>query len=139
MGYFKNALNLKNVIVENRASIVKINKECNKKLLIFSFKDEINDLKKSNLGKILQGNNILELDVFAFDSNYNRLDSNDATTLFLYEELKKNNEISNLSLQSSSFNVTVNTSKDEYVNESFLVRNLNLMKKFEFSYSKAKI
>lgn len=84
------------------------------------------------MGKILQGNNILGLDVFAFDSNYNRLDSKEATTLFLYEELKKNNEISNLSLQSCSF--YANSSKEEYANDSFLVRTLKLIKLFKFTY-----
>jgi hypothetical protein len=34
---------------------------------------------------------LLGLDVIAYDSNYNRLNSSDATTIFLYEELKKNN------------------------------------------------
>ena len=74
MGYFKNLLNLKNVIVGNRASI-----------------DEIKDLKKQTASKILQGNSLLGLDVIAYDSNYNRLNTSDATTIFLYEELKKNN------------------------------------------------
>jgi hypothetical protein len=32
------------------------------------------------------------LDVIAFDSNYNRLDTFEASTMLLYEELKKNSE-----------------------------------------------
>jgi hypothetical protein len=73
MGYFKNLLNLKNVIVGNRSSI-----------------DEIRDLKKLTASKILQGNTLLGLDIIAYDSNYNRLDASEASTIFLYEELKKN-------------------------------------------------
>lgn len=63
---------------------------------------------------------MLGLDVVAFDSNYNRLHSTNATTLFLYEELKKNSEINNHTLQSCALNSI--TSKDEQVNDSFLVR-----------------
>lgn len=79
MGFFKNLLNLKNVIVGDRSSI-----------------DEIKDLKKQTASKILQGNSLLGLDVIAYDSNYNRLDTKEATTIFLYEELKKNNNINKL-------------------------------------------
>ena len=43
------------------------------------------------MGKILQANSLLGLDVIAYDSNYNRLDPSEATTMFLFDELKKNN------------------------------------------------
>ena len=33
---------------------------------------------------------LLGLDVIAYDLDYNRLDTSEATTIFLYEELKKN-------------------------------------------------
>jgi len=35
---------------------------------------------------------LLDLDVIAFDSNYNRLDSSEETTVHLFEELKKNSD-----------------------------------------------
>ncbi len=39
--------------------------------------------------------------MIAYDSNYNRLDATASTTVFLYEELKKNNNIKMLlSMQS---------------------------------------
>lgn len=53
-------------------------------------KDEIKDYKKSTANKILQGNSLLGLDVIAYDSNYNRLDTSEATTIFLFNELIKN-------------------------------------------------
>jgi hypothetical protein len=60
---------------------------------LFQFtKDEIKELKKSTVSKILQGNSLMGLDVIAFDSNYNRLDTSDTTTMLLFEELKKNSE-----------------------------------------------
>jgi hypothetical protein len=96
MGYFKNILNLKNVIVENRASI-----------------DEIKELKKSTISKILQGNSLLGLDVIAFDSNYNRLDTSEATTTLLYEELKKNSEIKGQSVRHANNSIQPSISIDE--------------------------
>lgn len=40
---------------------------------------------------------ILGLEVIAFDSNYNKLDPFETTTIVLYEELKKNSEFKNQS------------------------------------------
>lgn len=53
----------------------------------------------------------------AFDSNYNRLQSTDASTLFLYQELKKNSEITNQNLK----HFDSNTSKEEQATDSFFV------------------
>lgn len=76
MANFKNVVNVRNVILANRASI-----------------DEIKEHKRSNADKILRNNNMLGLDLIAFDSLYNRLDINNATTIDLYEELKSNNTL----------------------------------------------
>ncbi len=60
MGYFKNVLNLKNVIVDDRASIVRLQNffytEINDSLLLHISKDEVKELKKTTINKILQGN-----------------------------------------------------------------------------------
>lgn len=68
---------------------------------------------------------LLGLDVIAFDSNYNRLDSSDATTILLYEEIKKNSDYKNQSFQphiisQSSMPPTI---RDESLNETSLVIN----------------
>lgn len=79
-GYFKNLVYLRNTILANRASI-----------------DEIKDLKRTTTDKILQANNLLGLDVIAYDSStYNRLDSTKASTIYLYQELKKNSSVKSL-------------------------------------------
>ncbi len=54
------------------------------------WKDEIKDHKKSAIDKILQCNNLLGLDVMAYDSSYNLLDPLKASTIYLFNELKKN-------------------------------------------------
>jgi hypothetical protein len=79
-GYFKNLVYLRNTILASRASI-----------------DEIKDLKRTTTDKILQANNLLGLDVIAYDSStYNRLDSRKASTVYLYDELKKNSSVKSL-------------------------------------------
>lgn len=121
-GYFKNLYNLKNIIVENRASIVswiKHKKKIQLFLILFLLKDEIKDLKKSTISKILLGNSLLGLDVIAFDSNYNRLGSCETSTIFLYEELKKNSDLRNQSTQSHIISQS-SMLKDESLNESNL-------------------
>ena len=47
---------------------------------------------------------MLGLDIIAYDSNYNRLDTFETTTMFLYEELRKNNSFKMQLLQSFTNN-----------------------------------
>jgi hypothetical protein len=68
---------------------------------------------------------LLELDVIAFDSNYNRLDISDTATIVLYNELKRNSELkSNIALQSHLINTShlATNIKDESFNEANFVR-----------------
>jgi hypothetical protein len=70
----------------------------------------------------------LGLDVIAFDSNYNKLDPFETTTNNLYEELKKNSDLKNQSLQSHIINQTsaANTSiREESINDANLVNQKN--------------
>jgi hypothetical protein len=98
MGFFKNLYNVRNIIIANRASIVSLRyamlltDTLDPKILKLK-KDEIKDHKKSAIDKILQCNNLLGLDVIAYDSSYNLLDPFRATTIYLFNELKKNSFI----------------------------------------------